>query len=454
MAARPFVALIAVASLVAAATSASAHRFPPPPHEMYAKADVVLVGKVESIGTRTMHVLVGQTLKGEKKDAVDVGPVEEPGCLLHPEGKAPPVKPDFAVGDRVLVVATVDKNVLWLMGTTFEARLKDDAAEKRAVAFAREMLRIVALPDIDARREAMIAHLSSEDADLVGAAAAFQSAELDTPEKSRPHAAALVAALDAPTNYGRAAAMRALVGVGAPEAFDRLIALSKRRDADTSRDACEALACYDREEVVVALVAAGHLALLGESPRPEVRALLLRALAAEDLPSRAAGFAGFAARFRRAGATSPNSTRWSPRCAARRRWKRPAPRSARSIRRGPSRRRRRSPTSWTTRARPRRPARPRVTRCGTCRRCAPYPAWPIYCVAKRSSSSGGSTRVPRCTSAGSSRSSTRPTRARRSNARGRYPFTGGSRSRSARSMNASWSRFPPTKRARKSCAPW
>jgi len=295
----PLVALI----LVAATTSASAREMFVPPHEMYAKSDVVLVGKVESIGAKTMHVVVGETLKGEKKDAVDVGPLYEQGCCIYPEGQEPPHKPDFAVGDRVFVVARSDKNVLWLMGSTYRARLKDEAAERRAVAFAREMLRIVALPDVDARRAAMIAHLSSEEADLVSAAAWFQSTELDTPEKARPHAAALVMALDAPTNYGRAAAMRALVGVGAPAAFDRLVALSKRRDADTSRGACEALACYDREEAVIALLAAGHVALLGESPRPEARPPLARALASDDVPSRAAGFAGFGARFRRAGAS-------------------------------------------------------------------------------------------------------------------------------------------------------
>jgi hypothetical protein len=299
----PLSALIAVAVLVAATTSASAHRLGTPPHEMYAKADVVLVGRVESIGAKTMHVVVGETLKGEKKGAVDVGPLFEPGCCVYPEGQEPPHKPDFAVGDRVFVVAKSDKNVLWLMGLTFEARLKDEAAEKRAVAFAREMLRIVALPDLDARRAAMIALLSSEDQDRLYAASAFLSAELDTPEKARPHVAALVMALDAPTNYGRAVAMRALVGVGAPAAFDRLIALSKRRDADTSRGACEALACYDREEAVVAILAAGHVALLGESPRPEARPTLLRALSAEDSPSRAAGYAGFIARFSRFGAT-------------------------------------------------------------------------------------------------------------------------------------------------------
>jgi hypothetical protein len=70
-----------------------------------------------------------------------------------------------------------------------------------------------------------------------------------------------------------------------------------------SRAACAALACYDREEAVIAIVAAGNVALLGESPRPEARPVLSRMLASDDASSRAAAFAGFGARFRRAGAS-------------------------------------------------------------------------------------------------------------------------------------------------------
>jgi HEAT repeat protein len=293
--------LLAVALLLLAALAAPARASiapPPPPHVLYARAEVVCVGRVESVGPGTIHVVVTKALKGEAKE-IDVGPIVEPRCCPPRDGEK--VEPAFKVGERVFVVAAGDSGRLhFLDHTLWSARLKDEAAEARALAFAAEMLRVVALPEHD-RAEAMIAELWTEDAALVSAAQSFQFDELDTPQKARPHAPSLVRALDAPGAMPRIVAMRALVGVGAPEAFDRLLDLSRSRNSDEATAACAALACYDREEAVEAILDASdgciwRLGALGTSPRPEARKPLVKLLRSGDPATRRVAYSAFGAR--------------------------------------------------------------------------------------------------------------------------------------------------------------
>jgi len=199
------------------------------------------------------------------------------------------------------------------------AKFASDESAKRAVAPLREIVKIMALPDAAARGAAMVALMASNDPYLVYAAGRFQSEELDTPEKSRPHVAGLVAALRAPLADGRTAAMRALRGLTPPEAFDRLVELSRAEDEDgcvggESKQACAALDAYDREDAVKAVLAAADrrggfrvLVDLGASRRPEAHERLRALMLGTESFERELAFKAYTLRFRTYGVQERNA---------------------------------------------------------------------------------------------------------------------------------------------------
>lgn len=246
---------------------------PPPPHRLFAECDVVFLGTVDEVGDDAMTVRVtGEVLKGRPPEKVTVEPVHAPTCT---PGR--PEKPVFTKGNRVLVSAKLKKGGRYELHdhTLWSVLLHDDAHERKVVSLAREMLRIAALPTIEDRRAAMIALLLTRDAALVDAVVWFQFSELKEAGQSRPHAAALTAALDAPLAEARKVAARALRLVAAPEAWDRLVELSADGDKDIAEAATEAVALYDRDEAV---------AVIGRAAAVPGRTNLLRALASSPRP--------------------------------------------------------------------------------------------------------------------------------------------------------------------------
>lgn len=289
--------VVAVAVSVARASIAP----PPPPHEIAAKADVVFVGTVESVGEATMRVRVGEVLKGRPGDGVEVTvlPIHMPTCMPSPE----PNPPWFAAGDRIVVAATSEKEGYALVGGALATpKLADGAALARAVAWHREMLRIVAL-DLEAQRAEFVKLMASPDETLADAARSFMYCELSSPEKSRAHVDALVAALDAPHPAGRYAAMYALRGHAPPAALERLLALTQSDVRDEAESACAVLGWYDDARAVAAIVSTskreqlGHVVRhLGPSPREEAVARV-RKLLRGDVAQRKLAFAAYQARF-------------------------------------------------------------------------------------------------------------------------------------------------------------
>jgi len=79
-------ALVVGSALFAATSSRADVGPPPPPHLIVAKSDVVFVGKVESIGEKSMRVVVNDVLKGRPGDAVTLSPILEWPCTGPPEG--------------------------------------------------------------------------------------------------------------------------------------------------------------------------------------------------------------------------------------------------------------------------------------------------------------------------------------------------------------------------------
>jgi hypothetical protein len=307
----PRLAAFVVALAAAFVATARASIEPPPaPHEIAARADVVFVGTVQSVGKETMRVAVGEVLKGEPEKTVDVEPIFQVSCQYVPDDERTPM---FAVGDRIVVAAKRGASAYEIIGGADLARpQKTDADLAHQTAFHREMLRIVALPDVVDRRAAMVKLMSSKDASLAYAARQFQYSQILSADDARPHVAGLVAALSAPQRDGRWAAMYSLHGLTPPEALDRLIELTKSPERDDADKACDALAPYDDKRAVDALLAAIDDAKrgagfgiehLGKSPRPEARARLGAALKSEDPSIRKEGFHGFLFRVRKSGAT-------------------------------------------------------------------------------------------------------------------------------------------------------
>jgi hypothetical protein len=297
---RPSIALAAgiAVSLGLAAAARADIAPPPPPHLLYPPADIVLTGRVASVGEASIRVTVDEVLKGRPGTTIEVGPIFEPTCCPQPGSPAP----FFSVGQRVLVAARAGKEHWEFVDyTLWSTRMDDDHpnAWTGSVAVAREMLRIAALATPEERRAAMVVHLRSDSNRLVDAAVWFQFAELDSPEKSGPHVAGLVAALRAPLVDGRKAAARALIGLTPPEAVAPLIALSRSVDADEAGTACATLAPYDRKDAVEAVIAAKGVRFLGASPRPEAYATMLERLRRPETDPRREAYAAFAARFRR-----------------------------------------------------------------------------------------------------------------------------------------------------------
>lgn len=272
---------------------------PPPPHEIARDADVVFVGTVASVGKETMRVRVGEVLKGKPGEEVTVLPIHMPTCMPGRE----PDPPWFATGDRIVVAAKAEKEGYVLVGGALATpKLKDDAALAHAVKYHREMLRIVAL-DLEAQRAEFVRLMSSQDETLADAARSFMYSELSSPDKSRAHVKALVAALGAPHPAGRYAAMYALRGHTPPEALDRLLALTGSEVRDEAESACAVLGWYDDERAVDAIVDTskreylGHvLRHLGPSPRAEAIAHL-RKLLRGNVEQRKLAFAAYQGRF-------------------------------------------------------------------------------------------------------------------------------------------------------------
>jgi hypothetical protein len=127
--------------------------------------------------------------------------------------------------------------------------------------------------------------------------------ELSSPDKSRAHVKALVAALDAPYPAGRYAAMYALRGHTPPGALERLLALTESDVRDEAESACAVLGWYDDERAVDAILDVsareylGHvLRHLGPSPRDSAVARL-RKLLRGDVERRKLAFAAYQGRF-------------------------------------------------------------------------------------------------------------------------------------------------------------
>jgi len=302
-----FVASAVAAFALVSATARASLKAPPPPLEIAQTCDVAFVGKVESVGKDSMRVVVGEVLKGAPTGVVTVGPIFYPQCM--PDARD--VTPAYKAGDVVLIEAKATKVGYETVGGAWCAEpIRDAAGLAHAVAFVREMLRIAALPDADARRAAMITHMSSRDPSYVDAATWFQFDELKTPEQTRPHAAALVAALDAPLPRGRQAAMRALVGVAPSGAVARLVKLTASAERDDADCACAALAPLDDERAIDAILLASNrpdhgiwfLAHLGASPRKEARAKLRDLLRSGDAEARKVALRGYETRIRTFGA--------------------------------------------------------------------------------------------------------------------------------------------------------
>lgn len=313
---------LAVAALVAAVACAAATcprdaraSGPPPPpraHELYATASVVFVGRVEAVGKQSMDVRVLETLKGapgpSEAGRVTVGPIFEEECAVRPESERTPI---YRAGDRILVAAVPRDGTLRVVGHRYGRQdLGDDAAVARAVSFARELLRIVALPDANARRAATVATLLSEDPAYAEAADRFQIGQLGTPEQSRPHAAGLTAALRAPVPLARKVALRALRGVAAPEAWERIVELAADPDDGTADAAAAALAAYERDEAVTEVEKAAStperralLVHLASSPRPFAHQRLHQRIAGGAPADRLLAYQVLGTRIERVGAT-------------------------------------------------------------------------------------------------------------------------------------------------------
>jgi hypothetical protein len=307
---RTVAALVLALALCAAPRDAAARTAPGPrPHRLYAESDLVCTGKVVSVGAEDMKVVVDEVLKGSLRPAatVTVFPIHQPACVVDDDPD-----PSYFIADDLVVVAAKADGRRWrlLDHTLFDVKAKDPAALRAQVALAREMLRIAALGAEHERRAAMVRHMASEDLDLADAAMWFQFEELDTPEKAAPHAAGLVAALAGVQPKGRKAALRALVGVTAPEALAPLIALLDDGDAEVVTSAAVVLARYDAPNAFGAVLALSRrpgfedvVGQLGSSPRPEAHDALRAALFSGGGPRRTGAVQGLAVRFGRVGAS-------------------------------------------------------------------------------------------------------------------------------------------------------
>lgn len=274
-------------ALLAAAAAAGVGASSPGLLELATLCDVVVHGKVTEVGERTATIDVARSFKR----VLPPGPlVVTPSTRATCFGRVP----NFAAGDEVLVFLTAQANGPFRVMAHGHGNVPiPQGRAQELVEAAARLIEVAALNDPD---RAMIALAASDNATLRGEACRHISVTIAGAKDRERHRRDLALLLDAPSAEVRAAGLRGLRHIQAPEALPRIVALAEDTDEAVLRAASLALREYDTEATVRVLarlarhenraVAGRATADLGESRSPEALAALLGLLDDPDRETR------------------------------------------------------------------------------------------------------------------------------------------------------------------------
>jgi hypothetical protein len=304
--------LLAAAAVCVAPSARGEARAPWPAYLWVLRADVVVAGRVESVGERSGTLRIAKALAGHPSaGTIEFAPVTHPECL---SGRRAPVPADVAAGDDVVLFLTKGAGPAFEVVDAGYAKVRTGDGQAWAKAPLADVERFVAIlraPDVDARDRGMIG-LATADGEFLRRAAcnyvrdalgvasppderdAMREEAAGQPvpgrdahlEAVRRHAADLAALVRRENGEEPcSAALAALADAAcAPDgAFDAIVRYA-RATADLGQEgfglACRVIALYDRADAVAAIVELSArrphvLATLGTSPRPEAHRRLV-----------------------------------------------------------------------------------------------------------------------------------------------------------------------------------
>jgi hypothetical protein len=307
--------LLAVASAAFAPSARGSVRGPWPAYLWVLRADVVVAGRVASVGERSGTLRVTKTIAGEPvTETIAFTPVTHPECMSGRIGTGERQEADVAVGDEVALFLATGKDGTFEVvdGGYAKVRTGDGRAWcKAALSDVERLVAILRTSDVDARDRGMIGAVTADGEFLRRAACRYVRSALGLAappeERYSDEGAAAPSHLDAVRRNATAlaalvrrengeepcsAALAALADATcAPDgAFDAIVRYA-RATADLGQEgfgsACRVIALYDRADAVAAIVELSArrpqvLACLGASPRPEARKRLVEEFDGDD----------------------------------------------------------------------------------------------------------------------------------------------------------------------------
>ncbi len=254
--------------------------------ELVEQADVVVAAEVLSVGEETARLQVREVLKGrvEVKE-ISVSPIWRQHCL----GRSL----NFRAGEEALVcLKRSDSGSLLVVGGGQGKIALDMKTRDEVLSVARRAIEIASLEGEDARNRAMLVEATSSNAKLRSESHRYIAVKIAHSKLRENYKDSLVRLLGNDSDDVQAAALAGLKFVKAEGAIPLMVEATRSESLQVVSHASMALAQYNTEQSVAALIAlTGHrnprIRLracidLGRSKRPEARQAIKRLTRDED----------------------------------------------------------------------------------------------------------------------------------------------------------------------------